>query len=666
MRSCRPAAALISAAILCSLCLPSAVSASDNEVSALTVPADENGVLSLNSGDKWYKVQEFEDSKDYLISVKNSDGTQSLLNVGDSERFVWHYYRETMVASMTPEYTSLTAGSSHLEFREGDVTPYRTHSVNGDIMWEHNGSFLSCTENGITSYLKYNEGSDIPFSCTNDLSVASEVSIYTNGNTLGRCIVEQPHAESYVIEGSGYAAPVFSVKLADITTDSIRWFADGEEQPGSGTEFTADVLTDKPSGVHHVCCLVEGHDSSGYHYREMSSEAAFIITKGIVPDSVLTFSDVHEQYGLIDKAVESVMAQTGGYVPSLMICTGDLVNGPQAGTDIMLKKYYPQIVSHLGGLDTVFVSGNHDSGEAASYMSSVAGLGAEINDDLSVGMIFNGRSSAVSENGRSSRWARNIKVYGLNFDSVISHENGGTTYTYKNVKEDVRSFLESAAEDYHGELLIISAHSGLHVLGKQQGSVNRYNDPLSEWIGENPYNIDDSYDLAQIINEYAEKYDMDIIYLFGHDHSRQEAELIAVEGDTLTSSKSYMTGDYGTIPLHFTYAHSGYLSTAIGCADARFSFIRKDGDKIIFDMIRTSDNALRRTEIAAKNVTSAEEITTASSAVTSVSTTTTVSASTTKQKQKNDSPKTSDNFGAVWLLIPASGVFLLSRKRNRS
>ena len=185
--------------------------------------------------------------------------------------------------------------------------------------------------------------------------------------------------------------------------------------------------------------------------------------------------------------------------------------------------------------------------------------------------------------------------------------------------DEIDAFLKKTAEDYHGELIIISAHSGLHVLGMNPGSVDPNNRQLSEWIGENAYNIDQSYDLASLINSYAEKYDMNIMYLFGHDHSRQEKELILTRGDTLVSPENYTERSYGLLPLNFTYAHSGYLSTVIGCADANFSFIYRNEDNYSFDLIHLADNSVRHTDIESlyhpeETVTSTADTTSASSA----------------------------------------------------
>ncbi|MBP1591830.1 MAG: hypothetical protein ILP22_07315, partial [Oscillospiraceae bacterium] len=63
---------------------------------------------------------------------------------------------------------------------------------------------------------------------------------------------------------------------------------------------------------------------------------------------------------------------------------------------------------------------------------------------------------------------------------------------------------------------------------------------------------------------------------------------------------------FNTLPLHFTYAHAGYLSTSIGSADSSFCFVQKNGDKYSFDLIRTYDNTVRHTEFADRYTASAQ------------------------------------------------------------
>lgn len=645
--------AAVAAVIVMLMCVPLGAFAASGAHFTLTEVEGDGSTVTLG-GQKWFRVMNFDDDKDYIITVKDG-GTEKVLTVADNEKnsCIWHYYRQTMVASTTPRFTSLTSGGYYLVFSGDKLRTAYTRSVSGDLVWEHVGSALRYNEGGRFSYLRYDAGSDEPLSATAELSDAAEVNIYTSGEQLERCIVSQPHAESYVIEGSGYPAPVFTVGLADVATDSVSWYVDGEKQDCDELSFTADKLTGRSAGVHRVSCIVEAHDGGGIRYRERSEDAVFVIAKGVVPDSVITFSDVHEEYTRIGDAIACVIERTGGYIPSLVICTGDFVNGPKTEADAMLGRYYPRIVAELGGLDAVFVSGNHDSGEAASAMSAAAGLGAGENPPAG-GLIFNGKSA---KNGKNSRFAKGVIVYGLNQEAVMVGKEVSTAYTYENVLGDIEDFLSKTAADYRGELVIISAHTGLHTLGVQPDSVNKNGYQLSSWIGENQYNIDQSYELAALINRYAEQYGMDIMYLFGHDHSRSETELIMTDGDELISTESYADLSTGSQPLRFTYAHSGYLSTEIGCADSSFSFICRDGGSFAYDLIRTYDSRTRHNDIAARYVPA--ETTAATSAMT-----TSVTATAAVTSAKTENPETGDDMSVVLIMLPALILLFSSRRKK--
>jgi len=652
--------ALLITAAVCLWTFPLEAAADDLphlKTSEVTVENDE--VLTLDDGQKWYKVNSFEDNNDYVITVNSPSGKEQLLTLseGEEDDYVWHYYRQTIVPSTYPKISTLSSWRYALVYSDGKLEPQINFSTGSDMYWEHYGSTLRYNIGDASYYLQYDEDSENPFLLTGDEKLASEVSIYTNGDTLERCITGQPAAESYVLQDSGYAAPVFSVETSDVSIDSISWFVDGEKQFCSSLTFKADTLTGRPAGVHHVWCIIEAHDNSGIHYREKSAEAAFVIAKGVLPDSVLTFSDVHEEYRLIGDAIEKVIQKTGGYIPSLIICSGDLINGPTPDTDVALKRYFPQIVSNLGGLDTVFVAGNHDPAQAASIMSAAAGLGGEDTLTADGGLIFNGSSPDVEKNGRNSLSAKGIVVYGINYEAAVHIKDGQRHISYDSVIGDVDSFLKKAAEDYHGELIVISAHSGMHLLGVQPESVNRNDYQLSKWIGENAYNVDMSYELARTINSYAEKYDMDIVYLFGHDHSRYEAELFLTDGDTLISPIKYADSSYGSQPLKFTYAHAGYLSTVIGSAASKFTFFYRDGDKVNFDLMSVSTDDVIHNEVRTKNTFTP-----------SVRTETTTSSATTVAATSNatDSPQTGDDMNVTAIAVPAFIILLLSRKRKGS
>ncbi len=555
------------------------------------VENEQDSVLTDADGQEWFKVTEFTAGQDYIITVRNSSGEQGMLTVcgGEQSSYVWNCFSTKDEGTNLP-YTGLSSGGYELISAEGKLVTDESLKVHGSVTWSCRNANLIKSENGKTYYLTYDESSDTPFAMTDQAKDAAVIEIYTNGEKLNKCIQTPPCASHYVLENSGYAAPEFRVELAEgVILDSITWYAEGEEQPGSGSVFTADTLKGRTAGVYRVSCLVEGHDADGLRYREESVPASFVVAKGVLADSVLTFSDIHEEYALIGDAIADVIRMKDGMIPALVVCSGDFCNGSQAKYDSMLSKNYPQMRAALGGLDAVYVAGNHDSAAAASYLSASAGLGAAENLSGNGGVIFRGGSEAAAANGTNSVSAENILVYGINFDAVKTAGEEGTVYSYENVIPELEQFLKETAADYHGELIIISAHTGMHVLGKQPGSVNPDQEPIPEWIGENMYNVDRSGDLAALINRYAEDFGMDIMYLFGHDHSRKEAEMLLKKGDTLLSTQSYADQSTVSQTLHFTYAHSGYLSSQIGSADSRFSLISADGDDYVFELIRSDD-----------------------------------------------------------------------------
>ncbi len=567
-------------------------------ISAAAAENVKDGILTLENGEKWYKVSSFENEKDYLIAVTGENGTQMLLtlNSADSSTNVWNYNERRMGPSTSSRSGILSADSQNLRNLGGTLCTVKKLAMSDEIRWEYNGSVLSLTENGVVSYLKFDENT-LTFTMTNDPEQASAAAIYTNGETLERCITGQPCAAHYVTENSGYAAPVFTVGIREIETDSITWFVDGKAQQTDALTFSADSLKNRPAGIHRVCCTVRGHDENDVHYLETSEEAVFVIAKGVLPDSVLTFSDIHEEYSLIGDAIETVLTKTGGYIPSLIVCSGDLSNGQTSTKEELLNEYAPRIKPYLGGLDAVFTGGNHDSGAGCAQLSREADLGADDSLNASGGVIFDSRSEAAAKNGTNSLAAKDIIVYSLNYDAVMQQKDGKSVCSYAAVLPELQAFLQKTAENYHGELIIISAHSGLHTLGRVPGSADPSQNPIREWAGDNAYNIDGSYALAEMLNRYAEICKMDILYLFGHDHSRREAEFIMTEGDTLISTKNFAEKTVGTVKLHFTYANAGYLSNVIGSADSAFSLITRDGYNYVYELLNTKDSSANRTEI---------------------------------------------------------------------
>lgn len=626
------------------------VYAAAEDFSATVPQASEKGVITLDNDQQWFKTTELENGRNYLISIKKSDGSNILLTADDhtSAEYIWHYAEEKMVTSTSPFYNQLYTDTHRLCCHENDLYLTQNWWSDGDQTWNYDNGRLFFNDNGKITYITYSESSSVPFGCTDNAAQAADVELYTRGEELARCIKTQPCSDSFVIEGSGYAPPKYTVELLgdNIITDNVMWFTDGEESSTGGLSFTADSLAGLPAGIHRVSCIVEAHDNEDHYYRERSQEALFVITKGVVPDSVITFSDIHEQYNLISTAIGNILERTGGYIPSLVVCTGDMINGPTMDYDTMINKYAPRIKPYLGGLDTVYVAGNHDSSKAVSELSIDAALGADSGFSDGCGVIFRGSSDSINVNGKNSTAAKDIIVYGINYGAL---ENGhAAVQDYNSVKSQLESFLSDTAKNYKGEIIIISAHAGLHTLGVQPQS--GYG--VGNWAGSSAYNISNSYDIAELINSYAKKYNMNILYLFGHDHSRGETEFILTEGDKLicpTDSVQQMTKE---LTIDFTYAQSGYLSTVIGIADAHFSFIFRNGDNLAYEFFHAgSAEYIRHTDIPLKNV----------KLLTSGSSAPVVKA----EKKGGNSPKTSGRFRITPFLIVSMCLVFISRKRRK-
>ena len=660
-------AAAVSLAVLsCAVSLRSDAAAA--ETTTITPVSNDKGVVTFDNGEVWYKTDELEDGKYFLVGVTLPDGTERILSTGkgDESYPVMKYITSTMVSSTSAPFSAMFLDDMCMRLNNGSADLSYSWSYNRPETWEYSDGHLIFNDNGVKNYLYYDEYTAPHFRSTNISSMASTINIYTNGETLGRCIGVQPYAESYVIAGSDYKAPVFTVEMKNenIIPDKITWYINDEEQSETGAVFTAESLRGRPVGTYNVSCLVEAHDNEEVHYREKSEDALFVVANGVIPDSVLTFSDVHQEYGLIGEAISDTMAKNNGCIPSLIVCSGDFVNGPTADHDTLMYKHLPMIRSHLGGIDSVYVSGNHESGLAAAEMTISCGLGADESFLDSCGQIFSGSTSAPD-----------IAVYGINYSAVESETEDGKVYSYDHVIEDLDSFLSERAKNYHGELIIISAHAGLHTVGVQPQSVNPLGIEVTKWAGTYTYNISGSYELTQLINKYADEYDMDIMYLFGHNHSRGEAEFLLPPGSELFSTVDSYEKTFDSQNISFTYAHSGYLSNNIGSADGHYSLIRRDKDSIIYEMSGLNDGQVRKDVIPLRykpvaTTASTTAATTVSTVTTAVSTSTvsaTASSSSTAAKTtsaKKHSPLTSDDFTVLPVLIPAGVLLMISRKKR--
>lgn len=401
----------------------------------------------------------------------------------------------------------------------------------------------------------------------------------------GPQITKHPAATEVAYEGTGYAAPTYSVTAAlpegsTATAITFTWYVNGEAAATTihiyayaGAEmtdtFTANGLTGLTSGVYPVYCTVscdvdvttEGADgtqtTTAETYTNTSATVNFIVCKGIRSNTALTFSDVHEGFDSIGTAISNVMGDEG-LIPALIICTGDWANGHYSGAEkdsegynTTLNVFISRLAGQAGGISTVYVSGNHDSGEAAITATKDANLGAA-EDYNGVGVIYD--SSVDNGNTGTSASDEGLIVFGINYENI----EGTDGTDYDNIYDQLETFLSDLRDDYAGQLVVISAHAGLH--------------QLEDWGGEAAYNITNSNKIVDLLNKYAES-GMNIMYLFGHDHSKGESEFYLKPGDTITSVISYTDKTTDEIPISFAYGHAGYLLQGTGSGAARYSLL---------------------------------------------------------------------------------------------
>lgn len=520
-------------------------------------------------------------------------------------------------------------------------------SLESTGLWrcDTDGALYFEKSNGEAFYIKNVDASSV--SVTADKSEAAEVSFYIGESKPdlppppgqqekvdqdAPVFTVQPETHHYVSEGSDYAAPTYTVTASlpeGSTADGItlQWYVNGSEygeakafEGAAATDsITVNELVGKESGVYPVYCQATC-TVDGVEHKASSFTTNFIVCKGVLPNSVLTFSDVHEKWDSIGQAVADTIKTEKGLIPALVIATGDYNTGYVAGyRDDYINKCIETMINRierqLGGIDTVWVSGNHDNGYATGFTNAnkKADLGLDeanyydvANGISGTGIIFNSRSAPSAE---SSLHNQKLIVIGVNYEDIgaqgayASPEEGNgrpsdaslldygsadspdnTVYHY------LDTALKNAAENYDGELVIISTHAGLHLLGVDPDS-----DCRTDTKGE--YSIRNSAAVVKLINSYAENYHMNILFLFGHDHSRGEKEFYKLPGDTIFATVDPTTDSYEELTLNFAYAHAGYITSAIG------------GHQVYSLLTYDNETVTRRARVSDGNLTPITELT---------------------------------------------------------
>ena len=472
-------------------------------------------------------------------------------------------------------------------------------------------------------------------------------------------ITKQPEAIPFVHEGSGYAAPTLTIaaQLAEgVTANNLyfQWYVDGvavgektkipvnADNSPVETSITLDSLKDQPVGVYNIYCEVtcnvkDAETGEPTAHTATSTNVAFTVCKGVLKNSFLTFSDVHEKFTNIGEAIADTILVNNGLVPALIVCTGDWANGHLTGGDetsenyaTTMSDYISKLYAQVSGIDIVFLAGNHDNTAAAVDATVNAGLGAT-KEDLSngAGVLYD---DSAKTNGTSKN-NQGLVVFGINFESLET-TNG---MDYENILPDLEAFLKALDADYKGELVVISSHTGLH--------------QLADWAGGANYNVNNAHKVVALLNEYADT--MDIMFFFGHDHSKGEAEMFYKSGDPITSTVDFNAQTTETQTLKFSYGHAGYLGTHAGSSE-RYSLVTWDGE------------TLNRT-LSVVNGNEVAELTYAMTRVAEQPAPETPDAPNDGQEEER-SPKTGDDANIVlWiavLVLCAGSLAILPRKKH--
>ncbi len=361
---------------------------------------------------------------------------------------------------------------------------------------------------------------------------------------------EQPSALAWVTEETGYEAPEVRVSARQIAEKAIsgditfRWYVNGErigeeetvEMDGEGCAGTSrnfPELQNASAGVYAIRCEASVSLSDGTTKSLSSWTVNFIVAKGILESSLITFSDLHETWDNLGQALQDVLDSTGGYLPETVVATGDFANGRYEGEQesAFSGQYLDRIRLQLAGLNTFWVAGHHDNAAACR--------------------------TAVGEDYTA---CGNLTILSYDYLTAASGRDG---------REELRRALEKTAENYQGEVVLVAAHSGLHVLGVDPASAAQ---GVIAWSGGEGYNISGANETVKMLNEFAEAYGMKIVYFFGHNHTRGEKEFRKLPGGSILSPADANRKTAERMSLKFIYAHAGYLTDSRN-GEERYTFM---------------------------------------------------------------------------------------------
>ncbi len=350
----------------------------------------------------------------------------------------------------------------------------------------------------------------------------------------------QPDVIPWVLMDSDYDAPVLTVcvKPAEETkADSVLFqWKTGDELLGDPITVAVDdtgcaactliagELQGKPVGVYPVCCeavpVVQGSVSGAV---VQSWTANLIVCRGIQEGCVLAFSDLHESWDNLGKALDHTLETNDGYLPACVIASGDFANDKYTGDGQELpaaftEKILNRVRLQLAGLNTFWVAGNHDNLQAVA----AANAGFTPPD----GFV----------------------LLELDYEKTAA---GGEAF-----REELQTELEEICVSNQNAWVILSAHTGLHTIGVDPDSAAS---GIRAWSGGAGYNLPESSEIIKILNDYAAK-GLNLIYLFGHNHTQKEAEFLKSPGQIIVSTEDAALGTCKTNTIQFYYGHAGYLT----------------------------------------------------------------------------------------------------------
>ena len=439
------------------------------------------------------------------------------------------YSRSRPSPSATPSPTPSSSPSPAHSFRWGE--------------WKYENSHLYyVVRNENPWYLTFDGTS---FGCSAEPAEAASIYLFTAGPDFDPCIQKQPDVLHFTADQMPYEIEEPAIRLNEgMENFTTEWTIGTSERYYSTAEVKTALETLEGYGVWPVVCRVTGK-KDGIWYGETSWPVNYIHASGILDNSFLTFSDVHMEFSGIGQAIQEIMEEYEGKIPSLILNTGDWDAGISTDETYCREKLIAPMKRQAAGIDMVYVAGNHEGGEAASKETWAAGLGADesfLNNGY--GVIF--RSDVSKTAGTTSRQTGNLAIYGISYMGVGSTRDA----SYLHILDHARSFLETTAKKDPNTLVVFSAHAGVH--------------RLQDWQGSAMYNIRGADQMVDMINEMALKYQLDVVFLFGHDHSRNEKEFLYERGSVIPVPVDPAERTETEKTLCFTLGHAGYMTSARG------------------------------------------------------------------------------------------------------